>query len=702
MTSSEPKGSRLGKEFQKYMLSNSSNRSIMSNRSRSLSPRRRYRSSATSPDDSPSQQVIFGSNTSNSPTASRMGTFVNSWLVSPTANVLPQTQLILPKTPVLSLILVRMEAIIPQYCQCLAVPTWKNAAKSASLVDDVATTEKYSPNSNGPLSPCASEKDLQSCWETYISPFLLLSAAEILYAQERSSRLIDLYLKIANDLTLLQQTLCDPILRGGSSGEKNLTHSAAASLRTYLILLQDWTSFRCQLLELITISWLPQQLQQQLQILWQDLHQVDAGECNELFRSMKNEVQLWRWLDETCWSLQQCQFMDTIVNLRRMKVSLESNKKEGTATQLHVWFGIALQQVHSMLPLYFDRVRASAKPIYGFDPSFLDSTSTVSVDLDAQIIDFLRKSEGTMAVCIVLEDEDDWPCVYLRSSIEKLTRSTSSATNLSSRLLLGRSMEVESEKLPNEQYTDKQSWPHSEWNELVTILRNEINPEELGPAMTFRAKEVETASNIDGGFFARPLSNPASYFHVVALSEHLWMVAIVKGEDLEGKWNLRMAQRQHSEEKCRNFLDKMAMKLKVANLFDNINQILFVESTKKPTLEGSKKVPRMVGIGFSGNSENTSETLSIEELCSEWNDSNTQKWLKSLKDKFGLRPQSPQAKPLRSPYQMSFGQPSSGKGRYRKRRMKTKSTVEESAASWFLGAEMLQLAKEGKLVRNEA
>eukprot|EP00546_Thalassionema_frauenfeldii_P002191 CAMPEP_0178934502 /NCGR_PEP_ID=MMETSP0786-20121207/23898_1 /TAXON_ID=186022 /ORGANISM="Thalassionema frauenfeldii, Strain CCMP 1798" /LENGTH=120 /DNA_ID=CAMNT_0020612291 /DNA_START=275 /DNA_END=636 /DNA_ORIENTATION=- len=82
-------------------------------------------------------------------------------------------------------------------------------------------------------------------------------------------------------------------------------------------------------------------------------------------------------------------------------------------------------------------------------------------------------------------------------------------------------MDLESDKNPNQEYTDKftdnKSWPLSEWNELVTILRNEINPEELGPAMTFRAKEVETESNMNVGFFARPLVNPASYFHVVAL-----------------------------------------------------------------------------------------------------------------------------------------------------------------------------------------
>eukprot|EP00546_Thalassionema_frauenfeldii_P007305 CAMPEP_0178908424 /NCGR_PEP_ID=MMETSP0786-20121207/7915_1 /TAXON_ID=186022 /ORGANISM="Thalassionema frauenfeldii, Strain CCMP 1798" /LENGTH=676 /DNA_ID=CAMNT_0020580325 /DNA_START=107 /DNA_END=2137 /DNA_ORIENTATION=+ len=676
------------------MLMNQPN---LSSRSRSLSPRRRYRSPSISPDDSPSHKLVYGSPVNNSPT--RMGSFVNSWLVSPTPKLLQQKQLIIPKTPVLTSVLMRMEEMIPRYCKCLAVPTWNNAAKSASLLDD-----PVSPDNKEISSPSVSHsmKEIQSCWESYITPFLLLSAAEMLYAQERSSRLIDLYLKIANDLTLLQQTLCDPMLRG--PGESSLSHSAAVSVRKYVILLRDWTSFRCQMLELITISWLPQQIQHQLQVLWQDLHQLDAGECNDLLESMKREVQIWRWLDDACWSLQQCQFMNTILNLRRIKTSLEYHKKQRIATQLHAWFGVALQQIHNVLPLYFDRICASAKPIYGFDPSLLHSNSTTSLDIDVQIVEFLRKNEGTMAVCIVLEGEDDWPCMYLRSSIEKLTRSHSSATNLSSRLGLGRTMDLESDKNPNQEYTDKftdnKSWPLSEWNELVTILRNEINPEELGPAMTFRAKEVETESNMNVGFFARPLVNPASYFHVVALSQQLWMVAIVKGEDLESKWNLRMAQRQHSEEECRIFLDKMAMNLKIANLFDNVNRILSVQSKKNQTPERIKKGARMGGLRFSGNSENSSSALSIEKLCCEWNEINTQKWLQSLKDEFGLRPHSPDITPLRSPYQMTFGQhPPSSKRGYRKRRMNTKTTVEESAASWFLGDEILQLAKDGKLIQ---
>jgi hypothetical protein len=391
--------------------------------------------------------------------------------------------------------------------------------------------------------------------------------------------------------------------------------------------------------------------------------------------------------------------METILTVRRVKVKLESIQER---TKLHDWFVLALQEIHSILPLYFDRLRAHASPVYGFEPARL-GTPSANVDFDGQITDFLRKYEGTMAVCIVLEDPDDETCpaMYLRSSIDILTRSNSSGGSLSSRLLLGGRREEDVEDVSNvEQYSNSQSWPHTEWKDLVTILRNEVNPEDLGPAMTFRAKEVESASppNSAPGFLARAPAAPASYFHVVALSSStcLWLVAIVKGDDASTestKWNLRMPRggNHHTEEDVRAFLDDMASKLRVSNLVENTTFEQQAEEavSNSVTNTSRKDVSKSVAT-------KAKKALSVGSLVLEWNEANTQSTLRTIKHEFGLRPQSPMTKPLKSPYQLAFGSVKAQRKRIRGRKRREKP-VDESAAAWFLGPELLKLAKEGKL-----
>lgn len=386
--------------------------------------------------------------------------------------------------------------------------------------------------------------------------------------------------------------------------------------------------------------------------------------------------------------------MDTILTTRRIRVMLESLV---TKTKLHEWFTIALHQIQSLLPLYFDRLRAHAIPLYGFNPSRL-GTSSVQTDYDAQIMNFLRRHEGAMAISIVLEDQNDdsWPAMYLRSSIDGLTRSSSSGGSLSSRLLLGRRDEEVDDISHLEQYNNTRGWPHTEWKELVTILRNEVNPEELGPAMTFRAKEVESASspNSAPGFLARAPAAPTSYFHVVALSSTtcVWLVAIVKDDAAaeSNKWNLRMSRagHHHSEDTVRAFMDEMAAKLRVSNLIINTT---CEERDRDASTISTASAPSLAPTKLK-------RVLSTDDLVLEWTEPSTQQWLRTIKEQFGLRPQSPLVKPLKSPYRLNFrglqGQDKRPRGRKRRGRNKT---VEESAAAWFLGPELLELAKDGKL-----
>jgi hypothetical protein len=359
-----------------------------------------------------------------------------------------------------------------------------------------------------------------------------------------------------------------------------------------------------------------------------------------------------------------------------MKIVLEAIELK---TKLHEFFEIAHSELLSILPLYFDRLRESASQIYGFDPSRLGSNSPVTFDYDSQIVDFLRKSETALALCIVYGDisGDSWPATYLRSSIS-LTRSSSSAGSLSSRILGFRdddaftTPDADSTSSPGP-YANK-SWPLTEWRELTTILRNEVHPNEMGPAMTFRSKEEDQLT----------------IFHVSSLSKYLWFVAIAKAPPPETYTWIRMARassQASSEDDVRTFVDEMASKLRVSNLIDKA----WIEQKNRrdvssDTIDGAQMHAK------------SGRMLSAQELVSEWTEPKTQEYLRTLKSHFGLRPQSPMMEPLKSPYQRNYySHEKKARSHYRE-----KAALEESAAVWFLGADIYRLMKESKLIMSSA
>lgn len=611
------------------------------------------------------------------------------------ATVQTSTKVLLPKTPALTLLMIKLEETIPLYCQKLAFPTMESAASAAALLDNRITSTSISSPSNSvssspssPRSVSVSQQALQSCWETYVSPFLLLAAAEALYAQERTPKLVALYVKISDDLIVVEQILCDPV--ASESGH----YPKATSLAQQLLALRKWAAMRCRLLELILQGEpLPRVRSEFQELLDGIMSSMTDGDF--MMQSLQTEVQLWSWLSEACWYLQDCRFMETILTVRRIKVKLDSISSK---TKLHEWFGIALKEIHSILPLYFDRLKTHALPSYGFDPAKLGSP-IMNADYDGQVLDFLRKNDSPIAVCIVFEDKakDTWSAMYLRSSLDSLTRSSTSAGSLSTRLLLGRRDEEVDDVQMQDPYKNTQEWPHTEWDDLTTVLRNEVNPEELGPAMTFRAKGVDesppTTASTAPDFLARAPAAPESYFHVASLSSTscLWLVAIVKDDDAaadSGRWNLRIPRggNNYTEEDIRAFVDHMASKLRVSNLVykttfeQEVRETIVNSSTGQPPIDLKSK-----------------KTLSAEDLVSEWTEQKTQECLRTIKSHFGLRPQSPMVEPLKSPYQLQF--PAFGNQRKLRGRKRRSKHVDESAAAWFLGPELLKLLKEERLMR---
>ena len=138
------------------------------------------------------------------------------------------------------------------------------------------------------------------------------------------------------------------------------------------------------------------------------------------------------------------------------------------------------------------------------------------------------------------------------------------------------------------------SWPYTEWNLLVDLVKEDLSPTEDDgvQAVTYRQPEPPkvVAKKPTSVAFGLPPPAPVtpppplkaktdSSFHLVRLSEYITMVVIVKCED-DGKWHLRRT-RGHTDEEIRVFLNEMALKLKVSVLFDK-DSVDNVKTTFRP------------------------------------------------------------------------------------------------------------------------
>ena len=259
--------------------------------------------------------------------------------------------------------------------------------------------------------------------------------------------------------------------------------------------------------------------------------------------------------------------------------------------------------------------------------------------------------------------------------------------------------------------TTASSWPHSAWNKLVAVLAGQEDDQLPDPPVkveapldrgSFGDMEVDLFSSIRNwpGLSAAtttstdssPLSSPASpisrlvrqevqtSFYVSALSDFLWLVLMVKGEE-ESLWHRRRS-RSALEEEAREFLNTMASQLRVADWFSprhihRLRQGIF-EATSATSSHGHFR--REHGLVFEMRAERA------------WDDKDMQDFLKCIKEIFGLRaPRRPIIGPLysMSSYGLSFV---SKRGSPRNRSTGTPPpsiSLEKSAAALFLGPELM-------------
>lgn len=208
--------------------------------------------------------------------------------------------------PLLTVVLLKLTAVLPKYCSHLCIPSYANASMACEVLDCVvaAGSPSHSPRGSvvlnvarptSPLtlkywmpdkklqnSPTNAAMTLEGEWETFVSPFWLLAGAEVLSAGlehlrlptipdakkkstlaktivtavSAAASLTGLYQRINQDLLRTQEVLCEPFLRqaagalGSHTMPKKKHVTEAAALASSIGVLVVAINVRCQLIDL--------------------------------------------------------------------------------------------------------------------------------------------------------------------------------------------------------------------------------------------------------------------------------------------------------------------------------------------------------------------------------------------------------------------------------------------------------------------
>lgn len=234
----------------------------------------------------------------------------------------------------LTMFLLRLNEAMPQYCKLLSDPS---VCQEAANLLDSSTIVASSPQNGSPASNSSSpsvsptsffrktaDEALEGEWETYASPFLLMTGAEALYSQMELQRLSHLYKTIQTDLKIVEERLCDPWLAAGeqqqsTTATRTTAHQAASSMARVFESFQSFLNIKCQLVDIQTTLFAESSqepfgvkvttLVEQCRDL---LPSATSDDCDEtpvkpMFISLTKEIKAWIALLETASHLEQCQ-----------------------------------------------------------------------------------------------------------------------------------------------------------------------------------------------------------------------------------------------------------------------------------------------------------------------------------------------------------------------------------------------------------
>jgi len=352
--------------------------------------------------------------------------------------------------------------------------------RAAMFVNRGQQQQQRTTSPLGKLSP--SILALEAEWERYVSPFLCLAGAEAMYGQMEHILLFDLnmklvlqnlYQRIHEDFMSVKADLCDPFLAGqeetttsgpfvtrtatATSVAMTTATQAALSLSKSIQTLLQFVTSRQKLIQLQSDLFfssfridnnninknknnkdLPS-LQKTVQKLWDDSVSTSSlrksrrtkeqcGSALSLMLSLDDEIKATKAVISAVNELEHCSFMNTIIQTKILKNYMKSPPN----SVLQVWLQVTLEHILSVMPIFFDRIDAYSRPLYGFDKSRMivadhnekntkkehrqqqqqqqqKQKQVIGIvhDYDAFIIDFLRRHETKggqpMAISIVLD-----------------------------------------------------------------------------------------------------------------------------------------------------------------------------------------------------------------------------------------------------------------------------------------------------------
>lgn len=320
---------------------------------------------------------------------------------------------------------------------------------------------------------------------------------------------------------------------------------------------------------------------------------------------------------------------------------------------LRVERGFTLQEQTSTSPLKESEVVSLEWPAV-----YMRTTThhglTASQSASGGILGGMRRSKGSATRVGNQSTEGDSTLKPTRSTSSSILRSWS--TDTSSPMVVGKK-KPEEKQLNILEYTPDSVWPHSAWNSLVALLTG--TGEELPPSPIPELPSMERASfgNIEDnlkslslpkwpGSAPESLPNSPSVtalkrkmstvcentsFHISHLSDFMWLVIMVKGEE-ESRWHIRRS-RTVVEDEVREFLNKTAPVLRVGYWF----AVYHVHKLRVQKIKALKPQRQRL----------------FTEIKKEriWSDDNVQELFESLKEAFGLRsPRAPLVEGPRSTY----------------------------------------------------
>lgn len=170
-------------------------------------------------------------------------------------------------TPLLTLVLLKLEKILPDFCSHLRHATFESIAKACAILDSSISSSTSTTGSVSPSSPVgsflhwlpdrsSSAVALEHEWESIQDGFLVLAAAEYLYQAvmhqvKRPQTLRNLYTYAMQQIIQVHATLCEPILASAVVPTPDNHHvRAARNVGRTLQCLVTLAQVRLQLIDL--------------------------------------------------------------------------------------------------------------------------------------------------------------------------------------------------------------------------------------------------------------------------------------------------------------------------------------------------------------------------------------------------------------------------------------------------------------------